>query len=76
MLPAPERGLDGDGDDGQLPLSVELAQAGQGRLTTICAVTTNGASWSDSRLDGAPVWLVEAVSIGRSEAKANVKRPF
>ena len=25
---------------------------------------TNGASWFHSRLGGAPVWLVEAVSIG------------
>jgi hypothetical protein len=35
-----------------------------------CARTAR--RWSDSRLGGAPVWHVEAVSIGRSEAMANV----
>jgi hypothetical protein len=66
-----------DGDDGHLPESVELAQLVRASSRPSALLRTTGArpgptpGWS-----AVPVWLVEVVSVSRSEAKANVKRPL
>ena len=50
-----------------------MPQLPQGELAAFRAVAHGWREcWSDSRLGGAPVWLVEVAGINRSEAEATL----